>query len=58
MKVFRSEQRATSNCFLMKSVLLQVLETIEKYMPKGSSKVVILESFGTGGVLGRLIHNF
>ena len=49
MKVFRSEKHAQSIGFAMKSMLLQVLETIEKSMPKGRSTVVILGSFSVLG---------
>ena len=50
MTVFSSETHAQSIGFAMKSLFLQVLETIEKSMPKGISKVVISESFSVLGV--------
>ena len=42
--VFRSEQHVKSICLKMKNeinVFLEVLEQIEKTMPKGTSKVIV-----------------
>ena len=49
IKAFRSEQHAKHIGFAMKSVLSQVLETIENRYQKGARKL----SFGLFSVLGR-----
>ena len=60
MNGFRNEKHDKLFLFTMKSEFLQVLETIETSMPKGSSHVIILETFSVLGasLVGRLIHSF